>query len=76
MIFFYTVFAVDSTFFLYDLLSVKNLLNTFKVFSLFSWLKRNFGICDIAEPGSLKGVSWRQSAVQNPLTQQQTLSKL
>ena len=34
--FLYTAFADDSTFFLNDLLSVKNLVDTFKVFSLFS----------------------------------------
>ena len=33
--FLYTPFADDSTFFLKDLLSVKNLFDTFKVFSLF-----------------------------------------
>ena len=33
--FLYTAFADDSTFFLNDLLSAKNLIDTFKVFSLF-----------------------------------------
>ena len=52
----YTAFADDSTFFLNDLLSVKNLIDTFKVFSLFSGLKANFSKCEIAGLGSLKGV--------------------
>ena len=38
------------------LLSVKNIINTFKVFSLFSGLKPNLGECEIAGLGSLKGV--------------------
>ena len=52
----YTAFADDSTFFLKDLLSVKNLVDTFKVFSLFSGLNANFSKCEIAGLGSLKGV--------------------
>ena len=52
----YTPFADDSTFFLNDLLSVKNLIDTFKVFSLFSGLKANFSKCEIAGLGSLKGI--------------------
>ena len=54
--FLYTAFADDSTFFLNDLLSVKNLVDTFKVFSLFSGLNANFSKCEIAGLGSLKGV--------------------
>ena len=52
----YTAFTDDSTFFLNDLLSVKNLIDTFKVFSLFSGLNANFSKCEIAGLGSLKGV--------------------
>ena len=55
MLFFYTAFVYDSTFFLNELLSVKNLIDTCKVFSLFSGLKANFRKCEIAELGSLKG---------------------
>ena len=55
-VFLYTAFADDSTFFLNDLLSVKNLIDTFKVFSLFSGLKANFSKCEIAGLGSEKGV--------------------
>ena len=54
--FLYTAFADDSTFFLNDLLSVKNLIDTFKVFSLFSVLKANFSKCEVAGLVSLKGV--------------------
>ena len=52
----YTAFTDDSTFFLNDLLSVKNLIDTFKVFFLFSGLNANFNKCEIAGLGSLKGV--------------------
>ena len=54
--FLYAAFADNSTFFLNDLLSVKNLIDTFKVFSLFLGLKPNFSKCEIAGLGSLKGV--------------------
>ena len=54
--FLYTAFADDSTFSLNELLSVKNLIDTFTVFSLFSGLKANFSKCEIAGLGSLKGV--------------------
>ena len=54
--FLYTSFADDSTFFVNDLLSVKNLVDTFKVFSLFSGLNANFSKCEITGLGSLKGV--------------------
>ena len=50
--FLYTALADDSTFFLNDLLSVKNLIGTFTVFSLFSGLTVNFGKCEIARLGS------------------------
>ena len=46
MFFVHIAFADDLTFFLNDLLSVKNLINTFKVFSLFSGLKAKFSKCD------------------------------
>ena len=52
----YTAFVDDSTFFFNDLLSVKNLIATFKVLSLFSGLKANFSKCEIAGLNSLKGV--------------------
>ena len=52
----YSTFADDSTFFLNDLLSVRNLIDTFKVFSLFPILKANFSKCEIAGLRSLKEV--------------------
>ena len=51
--FLYTAFADDSTVLLNDLLSFKNLIDTF---SLFWGLKANFSKCEIAGLGSLKGV--------------------
>ena len=54
--FLHTAIADDSTFFLNDILSVKNLIDTFTVFSLFSGLKANFSKCEIVGLGSLKGV--------------------
>ena len=54
--FLYTVFTDDSIFSLNSSLSVKNLIDTSKVYSLFSGLKVNFTKCEIAELGSLKGV--------------------
>ena len=56
MLFLYTKFADDSTLFLNDLISVNNLINPFKIFSLFSGLKAIFSKCEIAGLGSLKGV--------------------
>ena len=54
--FLYTAFVDDSTFFLSDLLWIKNLIDTFKVFSLLSVLKANFSKSEIVGLGSLKGV--------------------
>ena len=54
--FLYTAFADDSTLFLNDLLSVKNLIDKFKVYSIFSVLKANFSKCEFAGLGSLKEV--------------------
>ena len=51
-----TAIADDSTFFLNDLLSAKNLIDTFKVYSLFWRLKANFSKCEVAGLGSLKRV--------------------
>ena len=52
----YTAFADDLISFLNDLLSVKNLIDTFKVYSLFTGLKANFSKSEIAGLGSLKRV--------------------
>ena len=49
-----TAFAVDSIFFLNNLLSVQSLIDTFKAHPLFSGLKAN--VSKIARWGFLKGV--------------------
>ena len=49
--------ADDSTFFLKDILSVKELINSFNQFYHFSGLKANIGKCEIAGIVSLKGVT-------------------
>ena len=53
---FCTLPSDHSTFFLNDLLSAKNLVDTFKAFSFLLGLKANFSKCEIAGLGSLKGV--------------------
>ena len=66
--FLYTPFAGDSTFSLYNLSSVTNLIDTFEVCSVFSTLKANFSKCEIAGLGSLKGVLERVVSLKsNPL---------
>ena len=57
MFFLYTAYADDSTFFLRDILSLKELINSFNQFYHFSGLKANIGKCEIAGIGSLKGVT-------------------
>ena len=54
--FLYTVYADDSTFFLRNISSVKELNNGFNHFYHFSGLKASFQKCEIAGIGSLKGV--------------------
>ena len=54
--FLYTAYADDSTFFLRDIPSVKELINSFNQFYHFSCLKANIEKCEIAGIGSLKGV--------------------
>ena len=54
--FLYTAYADDSTFFLRDIPSVKELINSFNQFYHFSGLKANIEKCEIAGIGSLKGV--------------------
>ena len=55
--FLYNAFADDSTFSLDGFLSFKNLIDTWKAFSLFLGLKANFNKCEIAGLCSLKGAS-------------------
>ena len=52
----YTAYADDTTFFLDDQKSVRELMKTFKLFSKFSGLKPNILKCDIVDIGSLKEV--------------------
>lgn len=54
---FYTVYTNGTTFFLKDKESVKELLNVFDTFWIYSGLKSNRSICEIAEIGALKGPS-------------------
>ena len=54
--FLYTAYADDSTFFLSDIYSIKEMINCFNIFMCFSDLKPNLSKCEIAGIGSLKGV--------------------
>ena len=54
--FLYTAYADDSTFFLKDTKTVKELLNIFDTFSKFSGLKPNKSKCEITGISTLKGV--------------------
>ena len=54
--FLYTAYADDTTFFLKDKKSVKELMKTFDIFSTFFGLKPNKSKCEIAGLGALKGV--------------------
>ena len=51
----FTAYVDDSTFFLEDRYSVKNIINFFQTFSQFSGLKPNISECEIASIGLLKG---------------------
>ena len=53
----YTAYADDSTFFLRNILSVEELINSFNQLYHFSGLKANTGKCEIAGIGSLKRVT-------------------
>ena len=57
MFFLYTAYADDSTFFLRDILSVKELIKSFNQFYHFSGFKANIGKREIVGIGSLKGVT-------------------
>ena len=56
-VFLCTTYADGSTFFLKDILSVKELINSFNQFYHFSGLKANIENYEIAGIGSLKGVT-------------------
>ena len=55
--FLYTAYADDSTFFLKNVESIRELIKVFSVFSSFSGLKPNLSKCEIAGIGLLKGVN-------------------
>ena len=57
MFFLYTVFSHDSTFFLRDIPSVKELINSFNQSYHFLILKANIEKCEIVGICSLKGVT-------------------
>ena len=54
--FLYTAYADDTTFFLKNLGSIKELLNTVSLFSSFSGLKPKLSKCEVAGIGLLKGL--------------------
>ena len=54
--FLYTAYVDDTTFFLKDKESVIKVMNIFDTFSIYSSLKPNKSICEIAGIGVLKGV--------------------
>ena len=54
--FLYTAYADDSTFFLKDKNSIKELLKTINYFSTLTGLKPNLSKCEVAGMGALKGV--------------------
>ena len=54
--FLYTAYADDSTFFLKDKNSIKELLKTVNYFSSFTNLKPNMSKCEVAGIGALKGL--------------------
>ena len=62
--FLYTAYADDTTFFLKNLGSIKELLNTISLFSSFSGLKPNLSKCEVAGIGLLKGVKVAVSEIK------------
>ena len=56
LMFFYSVYADDTTFFVGDLDSASEIFKDFDTFSIYSGLKPNMKKCEIACIGSLKGV--------------------
>ena len=55
--FLYKAYTDDTTFFLKDKESAKEVMNVFDAFSTYSDLKPNKSICKIADIGVLEGVS-------------------
>ena len=54
--FLYSPYADDTTFFIKGTISIKNMVDTFHLFSEFSGLKPNLSKCEITGIGVLKGV--------------------
>ena len=54
--FLYSAYTDDTTFFLKDIISTKNMVDTFHLFSDFPGLKPNLPKCEITRIGVLKGV--------------------
>ena len=60
----YTAYADDATFFLKDKESVKKVMKFFDTFSIYSGLKHNKSICEIAGIGVLKRVSMELCGIE------------
>ena len=52
----YSAYADDTIFFLEDIIFIKEMVNSFHIFSRFSGLRPNLSKCKIAAIGVLKGV--------------------
>ena len=60
----YSAYADDTTFFLKDVNSIKEMVNSFHIFSSFFGLRPNLSKCEIAGIGVLKGVKVALCGVQ------------
>ena len=60
----YSAYADDTTFFLKDVNSIKEMVNSFHIFSSFSGLRPNLSKCEIAGIGVLKGVKVTVCGIQ------------
>ena len=60
----YSGYADDATFFLKDVNSIKEMVNSFHIFSSFSGLRPNLSKCEIAGIGVLKGVKVAVCGIQ------------
>ena len=60
----YSAYADDTTFFLKDVNSIKEMVNSFHIFSRFSGLRPNLSKSEIAGIGVLKGVKAAVCAIQ------------
>ena len=60
----YPAYADDKTFFLKDVNSIKEMVNSFHIFSRFSGLRPNLSKCEIAGIGVLKGVNVAVCGIQ------------